>query len=511
MPETINANAVSLNMGIESTLKVAPATLYNIRPNSFGDFGQQLSHIARSVIGPSRQRLKGTPVDIDIPLSFGFDWTNSTMLRFLQGVMWNPAADKAGTAPINGTQVPVTSISSSTTYNAASGLAALGVAGHLVRAEGFADPASNGLKLVASGSATTVVTTGLTNEASPAAAARLTLVGHQFAADDVAVTLAGSFATITSAAGAFLTGLPGAAAGEWLVVGGDDEDTFFATCPRFLCRVRSISASTIVADDIVALGGVSFVADDGADMTIQIFIGSKISNGSTMQSIHTEVQTGSGPTATQALYLTGGVANTLSINSAGQDKMTADVSYVCLGVYERTGESGDEIISATRVADPKEQAWNTTTDLKFAKISIANDDSIHPAFFAYDTEATIAIDNGVTAAKARGVMGGIDVQYDDFMVDVSLSAYFKTVGQVTSMRDNEDIQYTEAYAQKNTQKAIIFDVPLGTLGGNLTIEKGQAIKAPLELAGCESKFGHTLMYQYFAYAPAWFASAGRSS
>lgn len=513
MSETIAANITNLNIGVETQLKQAPSTLYNVRPNSYSDFGPTLTHIAREVISQSRQRLKGTVTDIDIQLGFQFDWTMSTMLRFLQGICWNPASDKAGTAPINGTQVPITSVSGTDTYNAASGLAALGVADHLVLAEGFEDPATNGLKLVDSGSSTTVVSdSAVVNEASPAATAKLTLVGHQFADSDVAVTLSGSFATLTSAAGAFLTGLPGAAAGEWLVVGGDDADTFFATCPRFLCRVRSISATTIVADDVVALGGVSFAADSGTDKEIQIFFGSKIVNGSTLQSLHAEIQLGSGPTATQAMYLSGCGPNTLSIGAPGQDKIVADIGYVALGVYERSGESSDEIISATRVADPKEQAFNTTTDLKFAKICIADDNSIHPGFFAYDTDATISIDNGVTAAKARGVLGGIDFMTADFAVDVSLTAYFKTVGQMTAMRDNEDISYTEFYAQANTQKGMLFDVPLATLGGRINPpERGQSIMASLELAGAENKFGHTMMYQYFAYLPVWLASAGRSS
>jgi hypothetical protein len=509
MTETIKTNITQVSLGIESTLKTAPGTFYSIEPNSYGDFGPQLSHVARSVISTSRQRLKGTIVDIDIPLSLSFDWTYSTMTRFFQGVMWSATVDKAGTAPITGTQVTVTSVSSTTTYNAASGLTTLGVAGHLVLAEGFTSPATNGLKLVSSGSATTVVTSGLTNE-TPPAGAKLTLVGHQFAADDISVTLSGTYATIASAGSALVTGLPGVAAGEWIFVGGDATDTFFATCPRFGGRVRTISASTIVLDDVVTLGGVAFVADDGADMTIQIFTGSKIVNGSTMQSIHTEVQLGSGPTATQAMYLSGGVANTLSISSGAQDKLTADMAWVCLGVYERSGEGGDEILSVTRVADPGEQAWSTTTDLKFAKISIADDNSLHDAFFAYDTDATISIDNGVTADKARGVLGGIDVSTDDFMVDVSLNAYFKIVGQMTSIRANEDIQYTEFYAQSNTQKGILFDVARGTLKGNLTLEKGQAVKTPLELLANKNRFGHTLMYQYFAYIPTAFAGAARS-
>jgi hypothetical protein len=509
MTETIKTNITALNLGIESSLKTAPSTFYSIEPNSYGDFGPQLSHIARSVISPSRQRLKGTTVDIDISLAFQFDWAYSTMTRFIQGVMWSATVDKAGTAPITGTQVTITSVSSTTTYNAASGLTTLGVAGHLVLAEGFTASPTNGLKLVSSGSATTVVTSGLTNE-TPPAGAKLTLVGHQFAEDDIAVTLAGSYATITSAGNALVTGLPGVAAGEWIFVGGDDTDTFFGTCPRFGGRVRTIAAGVIVLDDVVTLGGVSFAADAGTDKTIQIFTGSKIVNGSTMQSIHTEAQLGSGPTATQAMYLSGGVANTLSITSGAQDKLTADMAWVCLGVYEKSGESGDEILSVTRVADPGEQAWNTTADLKFAKISIADDNSLHDAFFAYDTDASISIDNGVTADKARGVLGGIDVSTDDFMVDVSLNAYFKLVGQMTSIRANEDIQYTEFYAQSNTQKGILFDVARGTLAGNLTLEKGQAVKTPLELMGCKNKFGHTLMYQYFAYIPEAFAGAARS-
>lgn len=514
---TISTNVTGLNIGIESSPKTAPAVLRGVEPNSYSDTGPQFQAIARDVISNRRDRTKGTHVDVEIPFGFQADWTNATLMPFMQGVMWNPCSDKAGTAPVNGSQITVTSISSTTTYNAASGLATLGVAGRLVRAEGFTDPANNGLKLVASGSATTVVTTGLVNE-TPPAGAKLTLVGHQFASGDVETTLTGGdgltggFATLISNASAFSTGLPGVAAGEWLAVGGDDEDTFFATCPYFIGRVRSISASTIVLDKVLTLAGAAFAEDDGASMTIQIFTGGKLTNGSTRQTIHTEIQLGSGPTATQAMYLKGGVANTFTMNLPGQEKITCDFAYNCMAFEYRSGESGDEIISATRISDPAEDPFNTATDIKFLSLSIYDEDhSVGEALFAYAVEGTISINNNNFIDKALGVFGVHDIGPGTFQCDLSLNAFFETTGAMTAVEENADIQCTKLVAQSNTQKGCILDVPRGTLTAGLTLSKDQSIKAPLELMGCRSRFGHTLMLNYFAYFPEWIADAGLST
>jgi|GEM_PF-3854247 len=506
---TISTNVTALNIGIESSLNTAPAVLRGVEPNSYADSGPRFDQIARDVISSRRDRVKGTQVDVKIPFGFQFDWTQTTMLPFLQGVMWNPTVDKAGTAPITGTQVTITSVSSTTTYNAASGLTTLGVAGHLVLAESFTNSATNGLKLVASGSSTTVVTTGLTNE-TPPAGAKLTLVGHQFGSADVAATLAGSFATLTSAASAFVTGLPGVAAGEWIIVGGDDANTFFATCPLFMGRVRTIAAGTIVLDDVITLGGASFSADAGTGKTIQIFTGGKLTNGSTRQLIHSEVQLGQGATATQAMYLTGGVANTLTIGVPSKSKIIGDIAYNCHGYYFKSGESGDEIVSATRTSDAAEDPFNTATDIKALKLSVADDDSIHDALFAYAVEGSIEINNNVFVENALGVFGPHNIDCGTFFCDLKLNAFFEGTDAMESLAENQNIQCTKVIAQSSTQKGFIFDVPRGTLGGNVELSKDQSIKAPLTLSGARSRFGHTLMINYFAYYPEWLASAGLS-
>ena len=55
---------------------------------------------------------------------------------------------------------------------------------------------------------------------------------------------------------------------------------------------------------------------------------------------------------------------------------------------------------------------------------------------------------------------------------------------------------------KKKNSALLWDVPLLSLGdGRLSVEQDQPITIPLETNAAESKFGNTLLFQYFMYLP----------
>src|SRR4051812_16392319 len=205
MADKIDSNITGLRIAEEASLKTLPVTpiWYVMEPNSYSDFGGQIATVARNPINPSRQRKKGVTTDLDASGGFNQDLTFDNTTRVMQGFLFADAREKATNIPLNGSAVPCTSVTASDdkyNFGADPGTFA---ANDLIWVEGFAVTANNGLKLVVSTDANDITvgaSPGLTDEASPAATAKVTTVGHQFAAADVSIALNGNLVQLVSAA-----------------------------------------------------------------------------------------------------------------------------------------------------------------------------------------------------------------------------------------------------------------------------------------------------------------------
>lgn len=501
MVNKIDSNITGLRYAEETSLRTlgVDPIFYPLEPNSYTDFGGQISTVARNPINPSRQRKKGVITDLDASGGFNQDLTLNNTTRLLQGFFFADIREKKTTSPTNTASTPITSVTGTTkTYAAASGLTGF-AAGTLVKASGFTVSANNGVKTVASNSTATaiVVSEVIADEATVPTTAKIESVGFQFPSADVAMVISAGLPRLVATATNMTT--LGLIPGEWVYLGGDITTSAFAISKGF-ARVSSIAATYIEFDKI------SWVptAEVGTGKTIQLFTGSVIKNEYDpalikRRTYHVERTLGNDGNGVMSEYLVGAVANELSLNIATADKVTVDLSFVAVDNEQRTGTQG--VKTGQRPSLATLDAFNTSNDFSRIKLSLVDETNaaITP-LFAFATEITITLNNNVTPNKAIAVLGAFDTSAGTFEVGGNMTVYFSDITAVQAVRNNADVTLDIVMVKKNA--GIIWDVPLISLGdGQLAVEQDQAITLPLETNAAESKFQHTLLFQSFAYLP----------
>lgn len=499
MTNTLGSNSTSLSFAEESSLKTLPGSpvWYGLEPNSYSAFGGTISTVSREPITVGRQSRKGTVTDLEVSAGWNQDLTFSNLTRLFQGFFFADAREKMGTQNLGSAAITITSATaSSDTYAAASGLDGFDP-GHIVLASGFTKSANNGLKVVASASAAAlVVGNGLADE-TPTASAKIEAVGFQFAAGDLTVTVTGGqiFLGVTAADFTTLGLIPG----EWVFIGGDSAGTVFATCPSGFARIKTVAAKQIELDDTTS----TFATDTGAAKTIQMFFGKVIKNENTCalikrRSYQLERQLSCTGGDVQSEYVVGAIPNELNINTPANDKASVDMTFVGCDVEHRTALEG--VKAGTRVAQAAEDAINTSSDIYRIKMNIVGTSPNPSPLFAYVSDLSLSVANGVTPTKAIGVLGAFDASTGNFAVSGSVTAFFTDVAAVAAIRANSDVALNAIFAKDN--KGLIFDLPLlGLSNGQLQVEKDQPIKIPVDHTAYENASGYTLLTNWFAYLP----------
>lgn len=501
-PNKQNSDSTGLSYAEEIDLKQLPAgsaaVWRELEPNTYSDTGGDVSTVSRDPIRRSRQRLKGSPTDIDVTAGFNQDLTQRNFTRLLQGFFFADAFEKPKTRPFNGPQLDIGSVATDG-YVGTSGLTAFDP-GDIVNARSFGIANNNGIFIVSASTAGKVSTTKtLTAEASPPAAAHLSAVGFQFASGDIALTIAAGIVTLTATAGVFNN--LGLNVGEFIFVGGDALTTRYDNNVGY-ARIKSIAAKTIVLDKTTWTPQ----AETGAGKTLQIYFGNYLRNATSSnpelikrRSYNIERTLGNDGDGNQAQYLEGAVPNMFTLNIPGQNKVTADVTFVALNEAFRTGLQG--LKPGSRVTSLGEAAYNTSIGVIRQRLTILDPNTLNPtSLYAYITEGTAVINNNVSVDKAVGVFGGFDTSLGNFEVSGSVTAYFSSVTAVSAIRNNADVTLDFIMAQKNG--AIIYDLPLLSLGGGrLTIEKSRPVMLPLTTNGAENEAGYTLSMTFLDYVP----------
>lgn len=494
-----DSNVTGLRFAEQTALGTLPGSpvWYPLEPNSYDDFGGELRRVARNPINPTRQRKKGTIVDLDASGGFNQDLTMGNATRILQGFLFADVREKATNIPMNGSAVVCTSVTAADDkYNFGADPGAF-AAGDLFLASGFTITGNNGLKVVTSTDADDVtVAAGLTDE-TPPSDAKLQVVGRQLGSGTSAIALNGDLVRLTDSA-TNLTTL-GLLAGEWIFIGGDGANLRFADNQGY-ARISAIAAGYLEFDKVTWTPS----TEAGTGDTIQIFFGSVIRNEPDKADIvrrlyNVERTLGEDDNGEMSEYLEDAVPNELTINVPEADKVTMDMSFIALNNAQRTGAVG--VKSGSRPDAVGEDAINTSSD--FARLSlslVSTTDATVTPLFGFCQEMSITVNNNVSPLKAIGTLGGFETNTGGFDVSGSMTVYFADVEAVQAVRDNADVTLDMVIAKAN--KGIILDLPLVGLGdGRLNIEQDQAIKLPLETNAAESAFGYTMLMNFFPYLP----------
>lgn len=505
----IDSNVTNLSYAQEDSPGVLPGTpvWIPLEPNSYADFGGELTTVARNPINASRQRKKGVVTDLDASGGFNTDLTQENLQDLLQGFFFAAHREK-GREVVTAVD---TDAGNPDEYEVASTTGFL--VNSLIKGYNFNNAANNAVNVVTAIVADTSVEVAdglLTAEAGPPANAEIRVVGHQATADDLGVTAAagGNLAQITSTALDFTT--LGLIPGEWIFVGGDTAGTRFAnSANNGFKRIRSVSANALEIDksdldmlDETLAGG----------ETVRLYFGRVLKNelGSlvTRRTYQIERQLGAPddaqPAQIQSEYLVGATPNEASFNIPTADKLTVDLSFIAQDSEQRDAATG--VKSGTRQALVEADAFNTSSDFSRIRMAVvSNTDEAPTALFAFLQELTITINNNLTPNKAVGTLGSFDVTAGTFQVGGSLTAYFADVAAVTAVRNNSDITLDVVMVKANA--GIVLDLPLVTLGdGRPDIEQDQPVTLPLNMdaataAKINSNLDYTAMLVFFDVLP----------
>lgn len=506
----IDSNSTGLRFAEEASLKVLPGSPVwtPLEPNSYADFGQQITTVARNPINNSRQRKKGVTTDLDASGGFNSDWTQENLQSLLQGFMFadfRPKGEEIVTAVDEDTVNPDEyEVASTTGFQV----------GNLIEGKNFTNAANNAVNVVTAivvDTSVEVATGQLVAEPTPPADAQITVVGFQFGSGEVDIDQTSQpFPRLVRVSGTTDFTTFGLIPGEMIFVGGDlAAEQFVNAANNGLCRVKQVAATFIEFDKTSA----TMVDETGTGLTIRLFFGRVLKNESTSalikrRSYQLERQLGApddaSPSQIQAEYLVGAIPGEISINVPSNDKITMDLSFVGLDVETVDGPTA--LKSGTRPALVEASAFNTSSDFsRFRLYQIVDGNAFPSALFSFVQEITLTVNNNLTPNKAVSVLGAFDVTAGSFIVSGSITAYFANIAAVTAIRNNADITMDFFIAKENSGIAV--DVPLITLGdGRPNVEQDAPITLPLTTdaasgAKIDPNMDHTLMMVFFDFLP----------
>lgn len=452
----VSTNNISMSYTIESALGVAGTTWKQLEPNSIGNFGANITTVARSPISKNRQRRKGVITDLDSGADFAADLTLEHFIDFMEGFAF---------ASFNGPLSIHTSAAvagGSGGYTVASGGAL--AANTLVYASGFVTDANNGLKVVQSGSGSTNIrVNGLTAETAPANA-MVEVAGVRGAAGDLEIDSNGDLISTTLD---FTT--LGLTAGQVIWVGGADAaNQFFTDADTGFARIVTVAVNKLTLDKKAT----TFTVDDGTDtgsggtaIQIDILFGRFLRNVTVDDADYLErsfqfevaYENLQNPSGDEYEYCKGNYCNQVTFNLPLTDKATLNFGFIGTDTDVPTTSRKTGASSAT--APLRTESFNTTADVARLRITEVDETGLTTDF----KNLTLTINNNVSPEKVIGTLGARYMNTGNFEVGLEAQLLFTEGDVVDAIRNNTTL--TMDFALKNGDGGLFFDIPSMTLSG----------------------------------------------
>lgn len=369
---------------------------------------------------------------------------------------------------------------------AAAGEARVGAfaAGMLVRTSGFDDANNNALNVLTAGDGTSLVYTGAgTDDATPAATARVKMVGIRALANgDLSAVTAGGNHILSDGAIDF-TDFPELVPGAWLKISG------FAgvAANNGWARIASAPTATQLFFDIVPVG---FAADAAAAAIVTLWIGDYIRNSTTKKSYTIELQY-QDLVVPEYEYYKGMRVSTMSLAGEAQAILTGSFSFMGASVVNDTAE----FAGAVNKAAPTNEIMNTSDNVGAL---FENGQQVAAPNSVLGT--SIQVDNTLRRINAVGSTSSVDIGAGRCVVTGSLRFYYGNNAILTRIRNNTASSYMLRVTDPGGAKAFLVDVPrIKFTGGDPQvpgIDQDRILEAPFQGLR-HATLGYTLHMQRF--------------
>lgn len=476
-----NTNATSLSVTKDETFDANTKWL-NMEPNDITSFAASLEKTARDPITQDRQRRKGTITSLTASPQFTADLTMDMVAYFMPSFMFSVWK---GIQPES--YETVDAIGASSTYTVETGGAVL-EAGTLVYASGWSMPENNGLKTVASSTATTVVVNETLVDETASDSAKLYVVGVRGAAGDIQLDANGDLISTTLD---FTT--LGLYVGQSIHVGGQTTVNRFDTAGTFgQARIAAIETNKLTLERAT-----DFAEDTGAGKEIDLVFSGFCRNVAVddadflKQFLHMEAAYDTTPVLYE--YADCCIPNTLAINNALQDKVTVDLGFVGKDVPPPTDTPRD----GTHEDQTRVEAFNTTRDI--TRLAVAGNLATGDTVFFKDTN--ISINNNVQSEYVLGKLPAEFINFGNFEVDIDTQVVFGNADILTAIRNNTSLSLEMAY--QNNEGGFTLYMPSGTFGdGSKNFERNAKVKLTTPfMVERDETLGWSLGVSLFWYLP----------
>mgnify|MGYP000069384871 CR=1 FL=1 len=340
------------------------------------------------------------------------------------------------------------------------------IAKQLVKLSGFGVSGNNGVFKCTTGSATVpaFVGAGLTDEAAPAAQAKMKVVGVRAIANDLAFAAT----TITSAAdisdfSAFL------AVGQWVKISGCTDQT----TNNVWARVQAIAGAVVTFDNIGTSSG-SFTVESAEAGVVSIWFGDYIRNGTTLPkdgNMSLSIERGFLAQATPTYIVQTGMAiDELTFNITKKQVIKCTVSFM--------GMSGSQSTTALD-ASPDAISSNAimSGSVNVARVSESGSRLTSPN---WSDSVTISIKNNLRMIESVDSVSAVSIGVGENMNTGTVSTYFGSNTLLAKLLAGT-VGNLNSRIEKNSQ-AVIITLPRLTFtdGSPNAGGKNQDVMLPLQ-------------------------------